>query len=228
MGPPGPSAYGAGPRGPTGPPGPPGPDGVDGLPGARGPKGPSGEQGMSGLAGNPGPVGPPGPDGKSVCGLRDTAGESICCGVVEASAFQQVTGSEMTTVVDTSKCSFTGLPKYFTSLQADGDSRFVYSQSDILVDADGAKAAKAFRVNMRSTRGLSVGQAQNGRWKLNWCGVGPSKAKAKSYQMCCGTSSTNWNDHDNAGVYNNVDTSGCRPRRPSLVPAHGRGSPPCT
>lgn len=113
-------------------------------------------------------------------------------------------------MIDTSKCSFTGVPKYFTSLQGGDDGhRFIYSEADILIDADGAKAAKGFRVNMRSTRGVSVGQAQNGRWKLNWCGVGPSKEKPKSYQMCCGASSTNWQNHDGVGAYNNVDASGC-------------------
>jgi len=205
MGPPGLNAAASGPRGPQGPSGPTGPPGPDGVPGAPGPKGPPGPQGAAGAPGPQGPPGQPGQDGKSVCGMRSSVGESLCCGSVTADKFAQGGGGDIIVTVDTSKCSFTADPKYFTSLSGNGGQWTVYTESDILLAGD-AKAG--FKVTLRRQEGTNVGDARNAAWRLDWCGVGPSSAPPRAYSMCCGISTTNWVNYA-WGATLSIDTSGC-------------------
>jgi len=120
-------------------------------------------------------------------------------------------GNDAVVNVDTTKCSFTVKPKYFTGLTGPSGtfpsgSWTVYTESDVVLPAD---PTKGFKVTLRRPDAdPTFTAAQNNAWRLDWCGVGPSSAPPRSYSMCCGISTMNWVAFAQ-GSYLDVDTSGC-------------------
>lgn len=212
MGPPGPPAEGAGARGPTGPPGPVGPPGINGNPGRSGGEGNRGPNGMDGSPGRRGAQGLLGREGKSQCGLGTNLGKRLCYGELAPTAFKPFAWDLLYADVDTAKCAYKGVPKYFTTLTGASDHWNIWTVNDITTsdaDADGTPQRNTFRIYIKTGGSLSESSVRNQQWSLKWFGVGDSTNIPNEYKaMCCGSQSSGWEKYSN-GLTIPIDTKGC-------------------
>jgi len=207
-----------------GSPGLPGKRGLPGLPGRAGDPGEPGDRGMvghQGLAGSngePGIPGPPGRAGLSVCTTGDTAGQSMCCGSVPAKDWTKRSAFAMTVKIEMHKCHFLEGPIIFTSVDQNSQGSFsLNTQSNIINTGEDEVDSREVTVEVRTTFELTpskiASMAGSWGWKLEWCAYGTkgsaAAASKATYEVCCGSSNTNWGQYASDTLSLDVDTSGC-------------------
>jgi len=204
-----------GPMGKQGPTGAPGRNGDPGEPGERGSKGLQGQLGSDGPAGI---AGLDGRNGKSVCSTANMAGQTMCCGKVEATSWVRKSEFSLEATIDLNKCAFTEAPMIFTSIDAkSGGSMSLNTENNIVNTGEDTVDGTSVKVTIRTSSPLSAYdftnkvQSSSWNWVLNWCAYGiPKSGKTiPPYQVCCGSSDSKFKEAG-ADVLNLlVDTSGC-------------------
>jgi hypothetical protein len=197
----------------------PGLRGRAGDPGAPGDRGMTGKQGLPGSNGAPGIPGPPGKDGKSVCTTGNTAGQGMCCGSVPAKKWVKKSDFSMQATIDMSKCDFIEGPMIFSSIdQVTRGYKSLNSESNIINtgydEIDNRIVTVEIRSELEMTASRMASMAGSWGWNLKWCAFGTQGStaagkKRPTYEVCCGSSNSNWEDFDSTTLTLPVDTSGC-------------------
>jgi hypothetical protein len=107
------------------------------------------------------------------------------------------------------KCKFSGQPTVFVSMTCTSDCWNENSLGSIVTE-NNVMNPKEFKVYVRSQDAVSLRQAKNSKWTMQWCAFGESSMKPINYQVCCGSSSPgSWVQYGAAGLYSDINTKGC-------------------